>query len=75
MREDELGTAPRTPELLGIAGLIGVGVRQISAGLCFTAAVTWAGGVLCWGANGQGQCGQDSASEVFVQKLAARTCV
>ena len=75
VREDELGTAPRTPELLGIAGLIGVGVRQISAGLCFTAAVTWAGGVLCWGANGQGQCGQDSASEVFVQKLAARTCV
>jgi len=38
-RMEDVGSAPRSPALLA-DGLIGIGIRQVSAGLCFSCAVS-----------------------------------
>jgi len=64
-RQGGHSSAPRSPALLG-DGHRGVGIRQVSAGSGFSCAVTWAGGVLCWGNNAQSQCGVPAAECAFI---------
>jgi alpha-tubulin suppressor-like RCC1 family protein len=63
--QEEVGTAPRKPAVHN-DGLRGLGIRQVSAGLWFSCAVTWSGKVLCWGVNTQGQCGVPVAEASYV---------
>jgi alpha-tubulin suppressor-like RCC1 family protein len=56
------GTTVNSPVPVDVAGL-GSGVRAISAGTSYTCALTSAGGVVCWGANQNGQLGDGSTTD------------
>ena len=74
-------TAPRTPTLLTSDSsdshdrawtsdsLRLAGVRLVSAGFGFSCAVTWEGGVLCWGNNTEGQCGTKNSSSYIAHPV------
>jgi len=66
-RQSGYSSATRTPALFTPNGLLGVGVKQISAGGGFCCAVTWRGELVCWGKNERGQCGVHPSLAAFVE--------